>query len=89
MKNLMIVTAIAATALGGIASAESTVTQQQHKLDRIFAEQRAGAEIKQATRNDEGGFFTRTFGGISLRAINPEQAELGTRSNFRAGDRGR
>lgn len=89
MKKLMLATAVAATAFTGVAYAESTVVQQRAKLDQILAKENGKAEVKQATRNDEGGFFTRTFGGISFKAISPETAELGSKSNNRAGDRGR
>lgn len=89
MNKLMIATTIAVFALAGAASAESSVRQQQDKLDRIWAEQRANAEVKQASRNDDASFFERTFGAFELKAINPGTAESGSRSDFRAGDRGR
>ena len=78
MKKLLVATALVATAFAGVAQAESTVVNQQAKLDRVFADQRSDKGVtRQATSDRSGSFFERTFGEISFGAINPGKAERG------------
>ncbi|MEM9046366.1 MAG: hypothetical protein AAGC81_16900 [Pseudomonadota bacterium] len=81
MKKLLVATAVVATAFAGAAQAESTVVQQQQKLDRIFAEQGSKkGETRQVSSDRSGSFFSRTFGEISFGAVNPGKAERGISS---------
>ncbi|MEM9097831.1 MAG: hypothetical protein AAGC79_04840 [Pseudomonadota bacterium] len=78
MKKLLAATALAATAIAGTAQAESTVVQQQQKLDKIFAEQRAAkGETRQVSSDRSGSFFARTFGDVSFGGLDPKTAERG------------
>ncbi|MEM8793021.1 MAG: hypothetical protein AAGE80_15485 [Pseudomonadota bacterium] len=67
MKKLIVATAIAATALTGVAQAESTVVNQRAKLDNIIAQERSSkGETRQVSSDRSGNFFSRTFGDFSF-----------------------
>lgn len=88
MKTLMIAAALA-TATAGFAAAESTVVNQNKKLDQIFAQQRAATQPAQVSTDARGGFLERTFGSVRFGVIDPATAERGGSGRFGPGDRGR
>lgn len=94
MKKFMIAATLATVTAGiaGVAAAESTVVQQQQRLDRVIEQQRAKVANGQVSLNGRSGFLDRTFGSITFGALDPSAAQNGGRFNpqlFGVGNRGR
>lgn len=89
-------TTVAASLVGGAvtpASAENTIRQQQTKLDRVFAQQRAERDRTRqvdAIVERERSVFSNPFSNFNFRAVKPLRIERGGGDfGFTAGERGR
>ncbi|MEM7506821.1 MAG: hypothetical protein AAF415_08740 [Pseudomonadota bacterium] len=94
MKKFMIAATFATVTAGiaGVAAAESTVVQQQQRLDRVIEQQRAQIADQQVSLNGRSSFLDRTFGRITFGATDPSAAQRGARfdpNRFGSGNRGR